>query len=47
MSKAKIQGIEVTIYNFYMISDYLVCDVKYPHLSTKVPVLAELIDLEA
>ena len=46
MSKARIQGIEVTIYNFYIISGYMVCDVKYPHLNTRVPVLAELIDLE-
>lgn len=46
MSRATISGIEVKIYKYYRVDGFMVCDVKYPHLNTCVPVLAELIDVE-
>ena len=46
MARATIQGIPVKIYKYYQIDGFMVCDVKYPHLNTCVPVLAELIDVE-
>lgn len=46
MTKAKIGDIEVTIYRYYQVSGFMMCDVKYPHINRLLPVLAELIELE-
>lgn len=46
MTKAKIGDIEVTIYRYYQVNGYMICDVKYPHINRLLPVIAELIELE-
>jgi hypothetical protein len=45
MVKAKVNGVECTVYDFIKVNGYTICLVKYPHYNILLPVLAELIEV--
>ena len=45
MSKAFVNGIECTVYDFITVDDVMICRVKYPNYNILLPVLAGLIDV--
>ena len=45
MIKAKVNGVECTIYEFIHLNAGIVCMVHYPNYNIKLPVLAELIEV--
>ena len=45
MVKAKVNGVECTVYDFIKVNGYTICRVRYPHFHILLPVLAELIEV--
>lgn len=45
MIKAKVNGVECTVYDFTTIEGVTICRVAYPHYNILLPVLAELIEV--
>ena len=45
MSKAYVNGVECSIYDFTTINGVMICRVKYPNYNILLPVLAELIEV--
>ena len=45
MTKAKVNGVECTIYDYNVIEGVAICRVKYPNYNILLPVLAELIEV--
>lgn len=45
MIKAKVNGVECTVYDFIRVDGFTICRVAYPHYNILLPVLAELIEV--
>lgn len=45
MIKAKVNGVECTVYDFDMVNGFTICRVAFPYFKTLLPVLAELIEV--
>lgn len=45
MSKAYVNGVECTIYDYTTIDGIMICRVRYPHYNILLPVMAELIEV--
>lgn len=46
MVKAKVNGVECTVYDFIEVGGFKICRVAYPHnYNVLLPVLAELIEV--
>ena len=45
MIKAKVNGVDCTVYDFIKVNDFTICRVAYPNYNILLPVLAELIEV--
>ena len=45
MTKAKVNGVECTVYDYNVIEGVTICRVKYSNYNILLPVLAELIEV--
>lgn len=45
MTKAKVNGVECTVYDYNVVNGITICRVKYPNYNILLPVLAELIEV--
>lgn len=46
MTKAKVNGVECTIYDFMRVNGFTICRVAYSGFDKLLPVLADLIEVD-